>query len=147
VTATKQPGFEASVRRRNGTAILDLRGELDAPGEDALHGAYTAAVESSPARVVLNFGGVSYINSKGIALIVGLMARARQQGRRLTAYGLSDHYREIFTITRLADYMSIYPDEAAALAVESDRQGGGHGAGAGASAANGAAGGAAGSGR
>jgi anti-sigma B factor antagonist len=30
--------------------------------------------------------------------------------------GLSDHYKEIFKITRLADFLQIYPDEAAALA-------------------------------
>ncbi len=34
----------------------------------------------------------------------------------MLAAGLSDHYREIFEITRLADFMRIFPDERAALA-------------------------------
>jgi len=65
---------------------------------------------------VLNFNRVDYINSTGIALIVGLLAKARQSRRRLSVYGLSEHYVEIFHITRLADFMSLFPDEASALA-------------------------------
>jgi hypothetical protein len=30
---------------------------------------------------------------------------------------LSDHYVEIFQITRLVDFLTLYPDEASALAV------------------------------
>jgi anti-anti-sigma regulatory factor len=51
-------------------------------------------------------------------VIVALRARARADGRPLRACGLSAHYREIFQITRLADFMTIYDDEPAALAVE-----------------------------
>jgi anti-anti-sigma factor len=69
--------------------------------------------------VLLNFADVEYINSTGIALIVGLLARARKHGTRVLAAGLSEHYREIFEITRLADFMELYPDEEGAVAVES----------------------------
>jgi len=58
---------------------------------------------------------VDYINSTGIALIVGLLAKARASKRCLLAYGLSDHYVEIFNITRLSDFVSILPDEESAL--------------------------------
>jgi anti-anti-sigma regulatory factor len=70
----------------------------------------------------LNFGGVDYINSTGIALIVTLLARARAARRRMLACGLSDHYVEIFNITRLADFMTVFPDESTALS--EDTQGG-----------------------
>ena len=48
-------------------------------------------------------------------LIVGVLAQARKAKRPISTCGLSDHYTEIFQITRLADFMSIYPDEASAL--------------------------------
>ena len=38
-------------------------------------------------------------------------ARARAQGRPVSACGLSEHYREIFEITRLSDFMTILADE------------------------------------
>ena len=46
---------------------------------------------------------------------MGLLARARAAKRRLVAYGLSDHYVEIFNITRLSDFVSVFPDEETAL--------------------------------
>jgi hypothetical protein len=51
---------------------------------------------------------------------VSLLARARKEHRRLLACGLSDHYVEIFQITRLADFLSIFPDEASALTQEKE---------------------------
>ena len=107
--------FEASVRREADSAIVDLRGEIDGFAEQILNAAYAQAVAGDAHTVLLNFSGVNYINSTGIALIVGLLAQARKSGRRLLTYGLSDHYVEIFKITRLSDFMSIFADETAAL--------------------------------
>jgi anti-sigma B factor antagonist len=108
--------LEARVRRAPGAAVVDLRGEINAFAAAALDAAYAEAESDGPGSILLNFGGVDYINSTGIALIVGLLKRARASGRRLLACGLSAHYVEIFTITRLADFMAIYPDERSALA-------------------------------
>jgi anti-sigma B factor antagonist len=58
---------------------------------------------------------VDYINSTGIALIVGLLAKARASRRSLLACNLSQHYVEIFNITRLSDFVSVFPDEESAL--------------------------------
>ena len=107
--------LETSVRRESGGAILDLRGEINGFSQEALDAAYTEAEARDPEAIILNFEGVDYINSTGIALIVGLLARARASKRRLLAYGLSDHYVEIFEITRLSDFVGVYPDEESAL--------------------------------
>lgn len=106
--------FSAQVRSQPGMATIDLSGDINAFAEEALVSAYAEAEISEPGSVVLNFTDVGYINSTGIALIVGLLARARKAHRSLAVCGLSDHYLEIFQITRLADFMTIYPDEAAA---------------------------------
>ncbi len=109
--------FFAQVRQaRLNVAILDLRGEINAHAEDALNAAYAEAIASLPTAILLNCAQVDYINSTGIALIVGLLAQAQQTGRALLVCGLSEHYVELFTITRLADYMRVFPDEASALA-------------------------------
>lgn len=107
--------FEAKTRYQPDAAILDLRGEINAAAEAGLGAAYTEAEGRNPPTIVLNFGEVSYINSTGIALIVGLLARARKAKRRLLVFGLSPHYQEIFQITRLADFMTVFQDEASAL--------------------------------
>jgi anti-anti-sigma factor len=106
---------EASVRQEPGGAVLDLRGEINGFAQEALDAAYTEAEAQDPEAILLNFEGVDYINSTGIALIVGLLARARTSKRRLLAYGLSEHYVRIFDITRLSDFVSVFPDEESAL--------------------------------
>lgn len=112
--------LEAHVRRhRPRVAVVELHGEINAFAEDVLNAAYAEAEAEAPETILLNFADVDYINSTGIALIVSLLARARKSHRRLLACGLSKHYVEIFNITRLADFMNVYTDEAAALASES----------------------------
>ena len=107
--------FDATVRREQGVAVVDLSGEIDAGAEESLSGAYDQATADGVTTILLNFGDVDYINSTGIALIVGILAKARRDARSITACGLAPHYREIFEITRLSDFMQIFPDEASAV--------------------------------
>ena len=108
--------LEAEVRQERGRAILDLRGEINGFAQEALDAAYAEADAKDTKTILLNFEGVDYINSTGIALIVSLLARARASKRRLLACNLSEHYVEIFDITRLSDFMSVLPDEESAIA-------------------------------
>jgi anti-anti-sigma factor len=101
---------------RPAALVVDLAGDINGQAEPALDEAFVEIAASQPDTLVLNFGEVAYINSTGIALIIGLLTRARQHHVGVLAYGLSEHYREIFDITRLSDYISVYPDERAALA-------------------------------
>jgi anti-sigma B factor antagonist len=55
------------------------------------------------------------MNSGGIGMLVTLLVRANRQRQKLAAYGLSDHYREIFELTRLDEAITIYDNEASAL--------------------------------
>lgn len=108
----------ATVRQQPSVSIIDLRGEINAFAEPVLNAAYADAESRGAELILLNFTEVDYINSTGIALIVSLLAHARKNHRRLVAYGMSDHYVEIFRITRLVDFMNVFPDETSALAAE-----------------------------
>ena len=103
--------LQAEVRERDGVPVIDLSGDVNSAAEGAMNDAYARATAGGTDSVVLNFARADYINSTGIALIVGLLAQARTSGIEVKAYGLSDHYREIFEITRLADFMTITDDE------------------------------------
>src|SRR5260370_12581617 len=113
--------LEVQVGHQPAIAIIDLHGEVNALAENVLNTAYVDAESQESAAILLNFSGVDYINSTGIALIVSLLARARKSHRRLLACRLSDHYAEIFQITRLVDFMSVFPHETTALAGWSGR--------------------------
>ena len=103
---------EATTRVLPGAAVIELSGEVDGSAATVLTDAYAQAVtaDSDPSTVVLDFSAVDYINSTGIALIVSVLARARAERRKVVACGLSPHYREIFDITRLSDFIELFPD-------------------------------------
>lgn len=105
-----------TVRRHGRTAVVHLAGDVDARAERALDAAWQEATDAGPDAVVLGFDRTGYINSTGIALVVGLLAKARARHIPIRAFGLSPHYREIFEITRLTDFLTIEPDEDSAVA-------------------------------
>lgn len=111
--------LEVSVRQRPPVAIIDLHGDIQATSEDVLNTAYAEASSQDPSAILLDFGDVQYIDSNGISVIVGLLTQARQSHRRLLAYGLSEHYMRLFRVTRLDDFMHVFPDETSALAAAS----------------------------
>jgi len=110
-----ESAFEATVTQVDDGAVVVMSGTVNRAAKEGLEAAYEEAA-AGPGRVLLDFRDVDYINSTGIAVIVGLLAKARAEDRRVGAFGLTDHYREVFTITRLADFMTIYQDANAAAA-------------------------------
>ena len=96
-------------------AVIDIKGDVTAASEPVLMSAYEEAAALGARRFVLNFGGLGYMNSGGIGMLVTVLVRANRQHKELAAFGLSDHYREIFELTRLDEAITIYDDERSAL--------------------------------
>ncbi len=104
-----------NVRQVGAIGVIDIQGEVTAAAESVLTDAYTKA--SNGARgVVLNFSDLEYMNSSGIGLIVTMLIRANRQKQKLCAFGLNDHYKQIFALTRLNEAIKIFDSEQAALA-------------------------------
>lgn len=112
-----QANVVMNVRRINPTtSIIDIQGEVSAFVEKVMMEAYAEASTPTTRTIILNFSGLEYMNSSGIGLIVTLLIRVNRQKQRLLAFGLSEHYRHIFEITRLSDAIKIFASEDEALA-------------------------------
>ena len=98
------------------TSVIDIAGEVTAASEGALMDAYGRASGEHTRWVVLNFSELEYMNSSGIGLLVTLLVRANRQRQRLLAFGLTDHYRQIFQLTRLDEAIAIHGSESEAMA-------------------------------
>jgi anti-sigma B factor antagonist len=110
------PTLDVSVRKMNpSVSVIDTRGEINATAQTMLSQAYAQATDAGARAIVLNFSHLDYMNSRGIGLIVTLLADARRRGQKLLAYGLSEHYRRIFALTRLDEAIGVFSDEAAAV--------------------------------
>jgi anti-sigma B factor antagonist len=104
------------LRELAGTMVLELHGNVDRSTTDLLTEAYErGSTRTDALRVVLDFTAADYINSSGIALVVSILARARSEGRGVAAIGLTEHYRHIFDITRLSDFIDVCADLETAL--------------------------------
>lgn len=100
----------------SGVQVIVIDGDVTPASDEALMGAYTRASDGESRAIVLDFTGLDYMNSGGIGLLVTLLVRAQRAKQRLLAFGLSDHYRQIFELTRLDDAITIHDSEANVLA-------------------------------
>jgi anti-sigma B factor antagonist len=96
-------------------SVIDVEGELTAFAEGVLMDAYNQASDGRVRAIILNFEGLEYMNSSGIGLLVTLLIRINRERQKLLTYGLSEHYRNIFQITRLDDAIGIYDSEEEAV--------------------------------
>lgn len=113
------PETQTSLQVRRATttaAIITVRGELTGASDAALMGAYGQAADPSTRVVIFDFSELDYMNSTGIGLLVTLLVRAQRQRQKLMAFGLSAHYREILSLTRLDEAIGVVDSEAEALA-------------------------------
>jgi len=112
-----QPKVVMSTRKMGEkTSVIDIDGEVTAAAENPLMDAYTDATSAGARNVILNFEKLDYMNSSGIGLLVTLLIRAQRQKQRLMAAGLSEHYQQIFDLTRLNEAITIYPTVEEAVA-------------------------------
>ncbi len=107
------------VSRDGDAGILHIAGDITSGSEPELVKAYAQATDVGAKAIILDFSGLEYMNSGGIGLLVTLLVRAQRAGQRLLAVGLSDHYRQILSLTRLDEAIEIHHDEAAAMAAVS----------------------------
>ncbi len=104
-----------NVRNINGYSVIDFEGEVNGFAEKMLMDAYIQASQNNAKVIIFNFDKLEYLNSSGIGLLVTILIRAQRQNQRLLACGLSEHYREIFTLTRLDEAIGIYDTESDAI--------------------------------
>jgi len=96
-------------------SVIDIGGSVTRMAEQPLTEAYRAASGPQTGTIVLNFARLEYMNSSGIGLLVTLFVRAKRQGQKVFVCELSEHYQEIFSLTRLDEAMQIFPHEEQAL--------------------------------
>jgi anti-sigma B factor antagonist len=102
----------------SGQEITCLRfaGDISSASKDAVVGTYQALDKATRKRVLLDFKGVEYLNSSGIALVIQVLMEASKAEQTVAISGLTPHFTKVFTMVGITKYASLYPDEAAALA-------------------------------
>ena len=104
------------VDREGPVTILRIAGDVTSTSEAAFTEAFADAMDDGTRALVLDFTGLSSLDSGGISLLATLLVRAQRNGVRLLASSLSDHDRRALSRAGLDHGIEIHDDEADAVA-------------------------------
>lgn len=113
------PAMTATMTVESATSaasVIHIAGDVTAACEQTLMSAHEEATDAGAKLLVLDFAGMEYMNSGGIGMLVTLLVRGQRRQQKLAAVGLTEHYRQIFELTRLDEAIAVHDDVAAALA-------------------------------
>jgi anti-anti-sigma factor len=108
---------EISTRLKGDVSIIDIRGEVTAVSGQGIEQAYQGISAAGAAKILMMFSAECYINSGGIAVLIGIVSQARKKGQTVRMAGLTPHFQKIFAMVGLTRYAQVHPSEEAALAV------------------------------
>lgn len=106
--------FEVRSRAVAGVLVLDLVGPLGREGGEAVLKAVQEQPQA-PTRLVLNFSQAGPISTAGLGGVLWAVRQVAKTGGTSAAFGLSDHFRKVFHIMGLTQYVRVCLDEASAL--------------------------------
>jgi anti-anti-sigma factor len=95
--------------------VLRFSGDITSASKGAVLGTYEALPKESK-RILLDFSNAEYMNSSGIALIIQMLIQAGKAGQSVQTFGLSSHFRKVFTMVGMTKYTKLYSDEPTACA-------------------------------
>ena len=102
---------------RGDICILRLQGRF-ATGQDSLY-LHTKADElknSGFLKILVDFGQVDYVDSTGIGFLIGIYTSVTKSPTgQFALVNANRRVRDVLELTRLAQVITLYPNEAAAL--------------------------------
>lgn len=97
---SEKESFSIRAERRDGVARISAYGELDLETVPLLERTLEAVDRLEPARVVLDFTDLSFVDSTGVHAILRAHTRATENGNVLVVVNSSENVRKVFELTR-----------------------------------------------
>lgn len=108
--------LELKERQAGDVTILDLSGPVRmGEGSIALRDATRRLVEEGKRKVLLNLGGVNYMDSSGIGELIANYTTIRNKGGEVKLLNLTGKIKDLLVITKLLTVFDAYESEAEAL--------------------------------
>jgi anti-sigma B factor antagonist len=93
--------MELRITDYRGTKIIEPSGEIDMYSSPALREEIMALINKGTSPLLIDFKGVSYIDSSGIATFVEGLKNMMDTGGRLVLVSIPETIMEIFSFSRL----------------------------------------------
>jgi len=108
--------MQTALRQMGGISIVDVKGRITVgEGNIMLREVVNGLLLEGSNRILLDLGGVEYIDSSGIASLVEVLKEARKSDKRLRLFGVTASVLQVLQLTRLTGVFEIKETEALAL--------------------------------
>jgi anti-anti-sigma factor len=107
--------IEISISKKDDVSIINIKGDVTAIAGEAIEDAYQKVSADGANKILLYFDKDDYINSGGIAILIGVASEGMKNKQKIRITGLSSHFQKIFHMVGLTKYTEIFPSEESAL--------------------------------
>ena len=107
--------IEVSISHKDDVSILNIKGDVTVNSGGTIEEAYQKVNNAGAKKILLYFDKDGYINSGGIAILIGIASESWKNGQKIRITGLSSHFQKIFNMVGLTKYTEIFPTEELAL--------------------------------
>jgi anti-sigma B factor antagonist len=104
-----------TTQHHRGYTVVGLTGRLDMAEAPALRETVAQIVAGGPRRVVLDLGGVPFMDSSGLGALIGCLKISRQAGGDLRIAGVGPRVRMVLELTSMHRVLPPYDSPAAAF--------------------------------
>ncbi|MBA4860902.1 STAS domain-containing protein [Streptomyces sp. PSKA54] len=110
-----QPNFQISHRDENDWTVVEIHGEVDVYTVPQIRDHVVGRIDEGRRRIILDLRRVTFIDSTGLGVFVGILKRIRERDGELRLVIASQTVRKIFDLTSLYGVFPIYDSLDAAL--------------------------------
>jgi len=107
--------LKLTTRNQNGITIILCNGRIVFGDESNQLREQVKSALAQSKKVILNLGGVSYIDSGGLGMLVALYTSARSAGGDIKLANLTQRVGDILQITKLSTVFEVYEGEQNAI--------------------------------
>lgn len=96
--------------------VLDVKGQITlGEGGTMLKDKINSVVSQGHKQIVINLGGVSYVDSAGLGELVGAYTTVTRAGGRLKLENITKKMHDLLTITKLVNVFETFESEQEAV--------------------------------
>ena len=100
---------------KNGLMICRVEGEIDISSSPDIKKIFDKLIAQKIPRIVVDLSNVSYVDSSGLATLVGILKNMRSYGGKMKLAGMSSKIKSLFEITKLDKLFDIAASEEEAV--------------------------------
>ena len=102
---------------QDGVFIIELRGKLmGGPESQEFHGQLKESISGGHKQVVLDLGGVEWMNSSGLGMLISALTTIRNAGGEMKLARVTEKIESLLVITKLNSVFETHPSVTDAVA-------------------------------